>query len=166
MWRMPEQRHIGDGRRRGGSCAGETTANGWRVWLGSDLAAALSSPRPAAHARWDDGCYVCGSSSRREVLPYYVRCTNHAEGRARLSGCPRPHKIPTPAGDRHGKEYQLGSQLSEEQRKRILEGLWKPRTETCLPPPSLRLVAERFSLRESRVRQIERAGLDNHWPPL
>jgi hypothetical protein len=34
------------------------------------------------------------------------------------------------------------------------------------PAESRKTVAERFGVSEGQVRQIEREGLDNDWPPL
>jgi hypothetical protein len=57
-------------------------------------------------------------------------------------------------------------QLSESQRKEIFLALVEAQDHEMTVAQSRKAVAERFGLRESQVRTIEREGLDNDWPPL
>jgi hypothetical protein len=56
--------------------------------------------------------------------------------------------------------------LSEERRKEIFLALVDAQDHELGVPQSRRLVAERFGISEARVRDIEREGLDQQWPPL
>ena len=57
-------------------------------------------------------------------------------------------------------------ELGEPQRKEIFEALVNAQDRAMAVAQSRQLIAERFGLTESQVRQIEREGLDHHWPPL
>jgi hypothetical protein len=63
-------------------------------------------------------------------------------------------------------EYETGQELSEERRREIFQALVDAQDNEMSVPDSRRAIAERFGLSESQVRQIEREGLDNDWPPL
>jgi hypothetical protein len=56
--------------------------------------------------------------------------------------------------------------LPEPRRKEIFLALVEAQDGGMSPAASRRLVAERFGVSEGRVREIEREGLDNEWPPL
>jgi hypothetical protein len=56
--------------------------------------------------------------------------------------------------------------LSEARRKEIFLALVDAQDHELGVVQSRRLVAERFGVSESQVRQIEREGLDRQWPPL
>ena len=60
----------------------------------------------------------------------------------------------------------MGAPLSEAYRKEIFEALVDAQDHEMTVAQSLKLVAERFGVTEGQVRQIEREGLDNNWPPL
>ncbi len=60
----------------------------------------------------------------------------------------------------------MGAPLSEACRKEIFEALVDAQDHELTVAQSLKLVAERFGVTEGQVRQIEREGLDNDWPPL
>ena len=56
--------------------------------------------------------------------------------------------------------------LPEDRRKEIFLALVEAQDHEVGVAQSRRLVAERFGVSESQVRQIEREGLDRQWPPL
>jgi len=55
---------------------------------------------------------------------------------------------------------------SEVRRKEIFQALVEAQDQEMTVPQSRQLVAQRFGITEAQVRQIEREGLDNDWPPL
>ena len=61
---------------------------------------------------------------------------------------------------------QTGETLPEAQRKEIFPALVDAQDKEMPVDVSRKIVAERFGVSEDQVRQIEREGLDNHWPPL
>jgi uncharacterized membrane protein len=62
---------------------------------------------------------------------------------------------------------QAGEELSEERRKEIFRALVEAEDYQEMTRAQARhLVAHRFGIRESRVREIEREGMENFWPPL
>jgi hypothetical protein len=56
--------------------------------------------------------------------------------------------------------------LSEARRKEIFLALVDAQDHELGVAQSRRLVAEQFGVSESQIRQIEREGLDQQWPPL
>jgi hypothetical protein len=56
--------------------------------------------------------------------------------------------------------------LSEPQRKEIFEALVDAQDHEMTVAQSRQFVAQRFGIKETEVRQIEREGLDRRWPPL
>jgi DNA-directed RNA polymerase sigma subunit (sigma70/sigma32) len=56
--------------------------------------------------------------------------------------------------------------LPEPRRKEIFLALVDAQDHGMSPAESRKVVAERFGVSEDQVRQIEREGLDNGWPPL
>jgi hypothetical protein len=56
--------------------------------------------------------------------------------------------------------------LPEPRRKEIFLALVDAQDHGMSPAESRKVVAERFGVSEGQVRQIEREGLDNGWPPL
>jgi DNA-directed RNA polymerase sigma subunit (sigma70/sigma32) len=60
----------------------------------------------------------------------------------------------------------MAKQLSQGERKQIFEALVEAQDQEMSVAQSLKVVAERFGVTESQIRQIEREGLDNDWPPL
>lgn len=54
----------------------------------------------------------------------------------------------------------------EPRRKEIFHALVDAQDQDMGVAQSRKLVAERFGLSESQVRQIEQEGLDQEWPPL
>jgi DNA-directed RNA polymerase sigma subunit (sigma70/sigma32) len=56
--------------------------------------------------------------------------------------------------------------LPEPRRKEIFLALVEAQDNEMSSAESRKAVAERFGVSEGRVRQIEREGLDNDWPPL
>lgn len=56
--------------------------------------------------------------------------------------------------------------LTEARRKEIFLALVDAQDHDMGVAQSRRLIAERFGVSENQVRQIEREGLDQQWPPL
>jgi hypothetical protein len=56
--------------------------------------------------------------------------------------------------------------LPEARRKEIFLALVDAQDHDMSVPQSRKAVAERFGISENQVRQIEREGVDNDWPPL
>ena len=56
--------------------------------------------------------------------------------------------------------------LPEPRRKELFLALVEAQDRGMSPAESKKLVAWRFGVSEGQVRQIEREGLDNQWPPL
>ena len=63
-------------------------------------------------------------------------------------------------------EHEAELPLTEPQRKEIFLALVDAQDHDLPVAESRRLIAQRFTISEQQVRQIEREGLDNHWPPL
>jgi hypothetical protein len=57
-------------------------------------------------------------------------------------------------------------QLPESRRKAIFFALVDAQDHDLDVPQSRQLVVQRFGVSESQVRQIEREGMENQWPPL
>ncbi len=58
------------------------------------------------------------------------------------------------------------STLTEDRRKEIFLALVEAQDQAMSVPKSRKVVAEKFEVSEDEVRQIEREGLENGWPPL
>jgi hypothetical protein len=58
------------------------------------------------------------------------------------------------------------SHLTETIRREIFQALVEAQDQAVPVPQSRQLVAERFGVSISRVREIERQGLAKGWPPL
>jgi DNA-directed RNA polymerase sigma subunit (sigma70/sigma32) len=58
------------------------------------------------------------------------------------------------------------AQLSEDRRKEIFLALVDAQDHEMGVAQSRSFVVQRFNVSESRVRQIEREGMNNKWPPL
>jgi hypothetical protein len=56
--------------------------------------------------------------------------------------------------------------LAEDRRKEIFLALVDAQDHELDVTQSRKLVADRFGVTETQVRQIEREGLDQGWPPL
>jgi hypothetical protein len=56
--------------------------------------------------------------------------------------------------------------LPEARRKEIFLALVEAQDRKLGPVESRRLVSQQFGVSEGQVRQIEREGLDQEWPPL
>jgi len=63
-------------------------------------------------------------------------------------------------------ERSAGEHLPEERRKEIFLELVDAQDHEMTVSQSRKAVAQRFGVSENQVRQIEREGLDNNWPPL
>jgi hypothetical protein len=63
-------------------------------------------------------------------------------------------------------QAQGDQQLSEDHRKEVFLALVDAQDHEISVPQSRKLMAQRFGLTESQVRQIEREGLELQWPPL
>ena len=57
-------------------------------------------------------------------------------------------------------------ELPEERRKEIFLALVDAQDHDLSVAQSRQLVMERFGVSEAQLRQIEREGMDNQWPPL
>ena len=57
-------------------------------------------------------------------------------------------------------------QLTEDHRKEIFFALVDAQDHEMEVAQSRRLMVQRFGVSESQVRQIEREGMENQWPPL
>lgn len=57
-------------------------------------------------------------------------------------------------------------QLSEDRRKEIFLALVDAQDHEMNVPQSRQLMAQRFGVSENQVRQIEREGMAQQWPPL
>jgi hypothetical protein len=57
-------------------------------------------------------------------------------------------------------------QLPENLRKKIFLALVSAQDQNLEVSQSRKLVVQRFGVSEGQVRQIEREGMDNQWPPL
>ena len=58
------------------------------------------------------------------------------------------------------------SHLPEPQRQDLFRALVEAQDGGMSVEESRKYVAERFRVTESQVRQVEREGMDNDWPPL
>ncbi len=61
--------------------------------------------------------------------------------------------------------YQT-EELSEDRRKEIFLAVVNAQDQEMDVAESRKFVAERYSVSINQIRQIEREGMDNHWPPL
>jgi hypothetical protein len=63
-------------------------------------------------------------------------------------------------------EDTTDQQLSETRRKEIFFALVDAQDHNIGVAHSRELMVERFGVSNSQVREIEREGMDNQWPPL
>ena len=63
-------------------------------------------------------------------------------------------------------QQEAESALAEPHRREVFLALVHAQDQEMPVPQSRLVIAERFGLSEEAVRQIEREGLDNNWPPL
>ena len=63
-------------------------------------------------------------------------------------------------------DSQAEQSLSESRRKEIFLALVDAQDHEMTVAQSRQLIGERFGLEPNQVRDIEREGLDNQWPPL
>jgi hypothetical protein len=63
-------------------------------------------------------------------------------------------------------QEEPGQTLSEERRKEIFLALVELQDQELSVAKSRQVIAERFGLSDENLRDIEREGLDNGWPPL
>jgi hypothetical protein len=63
-------------------------------------------------------------------------------------------------------QQEGSNHLPEVRRKEIFLALVDAQDHEFPVAQSRKMVAERFGVSEEQVRQIEREGLDNGWPPL
>jgi hypothetical protein len=61
---------------------------------------------------------------------------------------------------------QTDKHLPESERKEVFLALVDAQDHDLTVAQSRKVVARRFGVSEGQVRQIEREGLDNGWPPL
>ncbi len=63
-------------------------------------------------------------------------------------------------------QNQANHLLSEPRRREIFLALVEGQDQGMGVAESRKATAERFRVSEKQVREIEREGLDNRWPPL
>jgi hypothetical protein len=63
-------------------------------------------------------------------------------------------------------QSEANKHLSEAVRKEIFLALVEAQDRDMTVAQSRKLIADSFGLKESQVREIEREGLDQQWPPL
>ena len=56
--------------------------------------------------------------------------------------------------------------LPEERRKEVFAALVEAQDQQMSVSQSRLLVGERYGLSDAQIRQIEREGMDQQWPPL
>ena len=61
---------------------------------------------------------------------------------------------------------QEASELPEERRKEIFLSLVSSQDTGVTELQSRKLISQQFGVSDAQVRQIEREGIDNEWPPL
>jgi hypothetical protein len=61
---------------------------------------------------------------------------------------------------------EAGDGLTEAKRKEIFLALVEAQDQEMSVSQSRQLIAERFGVSDAQIRDIEREGLDNQWPPL
>ncbi len=57
-------------------------------------------------------------------------------------------------------------ELSESRRKEIFQALVEAQDQAMSVAQSRQVIEERFGVSDAQLREIEREGLDNQWPPL
>jgi len=57
-------------------------------------------------------------------------------------------------------------ELSEERRKEVFAALVEAQDQEMGVVQSRQLIGERYGLTDAQIRQIEREGMDQQWPPL
>ena len=60
----------------------------------------------------------------------------------------------------------IENRITLEQRKDIFLALVNAQDEMKSVPESRNFIGQKFGLNDAEIRQIEREGLDNQWPPL
>jgi hypothetical protein len=63
-------------------------------------------------------------------------------------------------------QHEAEKSLSEPSRKEIFLALVDAQDQELSVAESRKVIAQRFGVSEQQIRQIEREGLDNGWPPL
>src|SRR5437868_723017 len=63
-------------------------------------------------------------------------------------------------------EDRTAEDLTEDRRKEIFLALVEAQDKAMSVAQSRQLIAERFGVSDAQVKDIEREGLDNQWPPL
>lgn len=56
--------------------------------------------------------------------------------------------------------------LTETKRKEIFQALVEAQDQEMSVAKSRQMIIERFGVTDAQIRDIEREGLDNQWPPL
>ena len=63
-------------------------------------------------------------------------------------------------------QEQADDFATEPRRREVFLALVEAQDQEMTVAQSRKHIAERFGLDESQIRDIEREGLDNQWPPL
>jgi len=58
------------------------------------------------------------------------------------------------------------AEMTEDRRKEIFTALVEAQDQAMSVAQSRSVVGKKFGLTEAQVRQIEREGMDQQWPPL
>ncbi|MCI0684501.1 MAG: hypothetical protein L0Y71_20505 [Gemmataceae bacterium] len=61
---------------------------------------------------------------------------------------------------------EVAEGLTESKRKEIFQALVEAQDQEMTVAQSRQLITERFGVTDAQLRDIEREGLDNQWPPL
>jgi hypothetical protein len=61
---------------------------------------------------------------------------------------------------------EMTDSLSEAKRKEIFQALVEAQDQEMTVSQSYQAITERFGVSSAQLRNIEREGLDNQWPPL
>jgi hypothetical protein len=63
-------------------------------------------------------------------------------------------------------EHEVENGLSESVRKEIFLALVEAQDQAMSVSQSRKLVTGRFSISDEQIKQIEREGMEQQWPPL
>lgn len=73
---------------------------------------------------------------------------------------------PLDAEERRMSQDEMTESLPESKRKEIFQALVEAQDQEMTVSKSRQLITERFGVTDAQLRDIEREGLDNQWPPL
>ena len=73
---------------------------------------------------------------------------------------------PLDAEERRMSQDEMTDSLPESKRKEIFQALVEAQDQEMSVSQSRQLITEKFGVSDAQLRDIEREGLDNQWPPL